>query len=310
MNLCSVTIAAMRKQKQVPWNAYLALGGGLLLLGFSAIFVSLANAPGTIVGFYRMTFGALILLIPFLLQRRKLPALPKKGIALALLAGAFFGADVSAWASGITLSGPTLPTLFANTNPLWVGLGAWLLFKEKLGKGFWIGLALALSGAALILGTDFSNGLMLDQGMMLGLLASVFYGAYFLVAQSGRELVQALSFFWLSTFGSALTLLVVNLILRVPFTGYPAETWVNFFVQGLVIQSAGWFLISYAQGYLPASVVSPTLLGQPVLTAILAGPILGESLRSGDLIGGGAVLLGIFIVHRSRFTVNRKSEEE
>ena len=89
MILCSVTIAAMRKQMQVPWNAYLALGGGLLLLGFSAIFVSLANAPGTIVGFYRMTFAALILFIPFLLQRRKGIKLPKKGIGLALLAGIF-----------------------------------------------------------------------------------------------------------------------------------------------------------------------------------------------------------------------------
>ncbi len=88
------------------------------------------------------------------------------------------------------------------------------------------------------------------------------------------------------------------------------ETWLNFLAQGLMIQAAGWFLISYAQGYLPASLVSPTLLGQPVLTAILAGPILGERLRRGDLIGGAAVLLGIFIVHRARYIENRSGEQE
>lgn len=300
----------MDRKTERPWKAYLALGVGLLLLGFSAIFVSLANAPGTVVAFYRMAFGALFVLIPFWLNRRRKPALPRRGLALAVLAGVLFGADVAAWASGVNLSGPTMPTLFANTNPLWVGLGAWLLFKEKLGYGFWLGLAVALAGAVLILGSDFNNGMTLDRGMMLGLLAGFFYGGYFLVAQRAREIISALSFFWVGTFSSALTLLVVNLILQAPLIGYPMETWLNFIAQGLMIQAAGWFLISYAQGYLTASLVSPTLLGQPVLTAFLAGPILGESLRKGDLIGGAAVLLGIFIVHRNRLSGNRGSEQE
>jgi drug/metabolite transporter (DMT)-like permease len=37
-----------------------------------------------------------------------------------------------------------------------------------------------------------------------------------------------------------------------------------------------------------------------VLTAILAGPLLGEHLRPTDLLGGAAVLVGIFIVHGTR----------
>lgn len=36
--------------------------------------------------------------------------------------------------------------------------------------------------------------------------------------------------------------------------------------------------IHYALGYLPASLVSPTLLGQPVLTAIFAIPLSGGGL--------------------------------
>ena len=69
---------------------------------------------------------------------------------------------------------------------------------------------------------------------------------------------------------------------------------------GVVIQAVGWATISYVQGHLPAPVVSPTLLGQPIVTAILAIPILGESLSQTEVLGGITVLIGVLIVHRSR----------
>ena len=43
-----------------------------------------------------------------------------------------------------------------------------------------------------------------------------------------------------------------------------------------------------------------TLLGQPVITALLAIPILGENLAWIEVLGGFVVLGGIYLVHRSR----------
>ncbi len=293
-------MSAPAASQEHPLKAYLALALGLLIIGFSAIFVRLANAPGPVVAFYRMTFGAIFLSIPFARNLRKHMPLPRRAIWLALLAGAFFGADLAAWTTGVVISDATLPTLFANTNPLWVGIGAALLFKEKLTGKFWLGVLIAISGAVIILGvghtvTDASN-----QGAYLGLLAGVFYGSYFLVAQKGRDVLDATSFFWLGTVSSAIFLLIVNLVLQQPLTGYAGATWMNFLAQGLIIQAGGWFLVGYAQGYLPASLVSPTMLGQPVLTAIIAGPMLGEILDISDILGGVTVLLGILLVHRSK----------
>jgi drug/metabolite transporter (DMT)-like permease len=57
--------------------------------------------------------------------------------------------------------------------------------------------------------------------------------------------------------------------------------------------------INYAQGYLPASIVSPTLLGQPVVTAIVAAILLGEQFTTWQIVGGILVLLGVYLVHRS-----------
>ncbi|MBI3975725.1 MAG: EamA family transporter, partial [Armatimonadetes bacterium] len=64
--------------------------------------------------------------------------------------------------------------------------------------------------------------------------------------------------------------------------------------------SLGYLAITYALGHLPASLVAPTLLGQPVVTAALAGPLLGEVLSWGHAAGGAAVLAGVYLVHRSR----------
>lgn len=291
---------AMQTAQAVPAKAYLALAAGLLILGFSAILVRTAEAPGVVVGFYRVGIGALVLAFPFAKRLRAGPHISRQALLLTALAGLLFGADLAAWTSGIVISGATIPTLFANTAPLWVGLGAWLLLKERLSVQFWLGLLLALVGVVLILGLKVGQNFALDQGAMLGLLAGIYYGAYFLATQRGRMHLDVTSFFWLTALFSTITLLAVTLFLGHPLLGYSQATYINFIIQGVVIQAGGWMLINYAQGFLPASVIAPTLLGQPVLTAVLAGPLLGESLRAVDILGGATVLIGILLVHHGR----------
>lgn len=286
---------------QTP-RAYLALGFGLLSLGFSAIFVRGADAPGTVTAFYRMAIGSLVMVIPFTNQYCKAasarPAL--KGILLAVLGGIFFGFDLVLWASGIVMSGATVPTLMANTAPLWVGLGAWLIFRERQGVRFWLGLLAAILGAAIILGQDFSKASHMGMGSLLGLGAGIFYAAYHLTAQRARTGMRTLTYFWISTASSMLLLLLVNLVLGHSFTGYNSFTYVMFLGIGVFVQVMGWLAINYAQGFLPAAIISATLLGQPVLTAVIAWPLFGENLNAWQIFGGAAVITGVYWVHRSR----------
>jgi drug/metabolite transporter (DMT)-like permease len=282
------------------WKPYLALFIGVFILGFSAIFTRWAAAPGSVVSFYRMAIGTLVLAIPFAARLRRQPIpLRSRGFWLAALAGLFFGLDLAAWATGINAGGATIPTLLANHAPIWVGLGAWLIFKEKLSPLFWLGLALALAGVIAVLDLDFSQ-LQLGPGAVFALLAAFFYGAYQLTAQVGRDDLDALSFFWIAAVSSTSTLLVLVFILGDPLTGYSTFSILNFLALGVIVQGLGWMLINFAQGYLPASQVSPTLLLQPVGTAILAGPLLGESFTAQQWLGGLTVLLGIVVVFRSR----------
>jgi drug/metabolite transporter (DMT)-like permease len=284
--------------------SYLALLIGLLSIGLSGILISSADAPGTVTSFYRMAIAALIVTFPFLWQTRSnLRNLSRFGVLLAILGGLLFALDLAFWSTGIDLSGATRPTLMANTAPLWVGLGSLIIFHERQSGLFWVGLIMAMLGAAMVLGVDLLNAATVGLGTFLGLLAAVFYGAYYLVTQRGRSFLNTLGYFWITTFSASVVLLALNLVLGRSLVGYDRRTWLIFLAVALVVQLLGWLLINYAQGYLPASIVAPTLLLQPVVTAVLAVIILGESFTIWHIIGGLVVLAGVFVVHRSRSTV-------
>ena len=280
--------------------SYLALGIGTVCLGFSAIFVRWANAPGPVASFYRMAVSVVLLAWPFYRRLETGKGLPRQGVRVAILGGLFFAADLAFWSSGVVLSGATNPTLLANTAPLWVGLGALVLFRERLNGMFWAGLLLATAGAVIILGLDSLRAMSFGLGTLFGLFSGIFYGGYYLITQRGRETLDSLTYFWPAAVSSALSLLVLNVALGHPLTGYPASTYLSFFALGLIPQVLGYLSINYALGHLPASIVAPTMLGQPVVTAVLAGPLLGEGLSVWQVLGGIAVLVGVYVVHRGR----------
>jgi len=152
----------------------------------------------------------------------------------------------------------------------------------------------------IVLGSDFIRHPSIGMGDLLAIAAGVFYAGYFLVTERGRQKLDTLSYVWLVDLVAALSLLVISLGMKMPLTGYPAQSWLSFLGAALVSQVGGYLSIGYALGHLPASIVSPTLIGQPVVTALLAIPLLGEALRTEQWLGGLVVLVGIYLVHRSR----------
>lgn len=282
-------------------KTYFALLTGLILIGFSPILIKLSDAPGIITTFYRMVFG-LALLTPVFVNYclRHKPDIPVRAIPFALLAGFCLATDMSFWSTGIMASNATLPTLAGNLAPLWVGFGATIVFKEKLQKGFWAGLIISIVGMGLLMADDiFQPGATL-KGIVFGFIAGFFYAGFLLFTQSGRRMLDTLTFLFISTLATALTSFIYALIFGLSFTGYPPTTWGYWIAMGVGIQFFAWFLINYVQGLLPAAVVAPTLLAQPVITAFLAIYILGERFTAYHMIGGIVIIAGIYVVHFSR----------
>ena len=278
---------------------YLALASGILALSFSAMFVRWADAPGPITGFYRVLLSSLLLTPFFIRDCRAKCNITRYNILFPILAGLFTSGDFALWNTSVNYTTAANATLLGNTAPLWVALGAWLLFREKLNGRFWLGLLLALAGATLILGTDFLLHPRLGIGDLMAIGTGVFYAGYMLVTQRSRQHFNPLTHLWLMGLSASFGLLIINLALENPIGGYSAQSWLVFFAAALVSQIAGYMSITYALGHLPASVVSPTMIGQPIVTAILAIPLLGEIPTFMQFIGGATALAGIYIVNQA-----------
>ncbi len=287
-----------RTSKILP---YLALTCGILALSFSSLFVRWAvGAPGAVASFYRMLIGAIIFLPFFLRQPAAQRKIEWRWFFLPLLGGLFTAGDHAIWATAINYTRVANAILLNNLAPLWVALVALIFWRERLTGKFWLGLVMAISGAVVVIGSDFLSNPQLNTGNLLGVISSVFYAAYFLTTQRGREHFSTLTYVFLITAISSIVLLGVNLGVGNPLSGFPPTTYLSFLGAGLVAQVIGYFSVGYALGHLPASVVSPTMIAQPILTALLAIPLAGEALVPGLWIGGLVVLGGIYLINRSR----------
>ena len=279
--------------------AYLALGIGIFSLSFSAMFVRWADAPGPVTAFYRLFFS-IFLLLPFFLARiRANPSLRTRSVIFPLLAGVFTACDLGLWTTSLSFTTASNATLLGNTAPLWVALGTWLILKQKLSSAFWRGLTITLLGAALIMGTDFLLHPRFGVGDAMAIGTGVFYGGYFLFTERSRTHFDPVGHIWLVGIGASITLFVTNTVLRNPLTGYPAQTWFVFLSTAIVSQLIGYMALAYALGHLPASVVSPTMVLQPIVTTLLAIPLLDEIPTIWQGIGGAIALVGIYMVNQA-----------
>jgi len=156
-----------------------------------------------------------------------------------------------------------------------------------------------LTGAVLIMGTDFILHPRFGIGDVMATFTGFFYGGYYLFTEKSRAYFNPTVHIWMVGIGASLTLFIVNIIMRHPITGFDTRTWIVFLSTALVSQLIGYMALAYALGHLPASIVAPTMVLQPVVTTILAIPLLGEIPNIWQGIGGVVALIGIYIVNYS-----------
>ena len=292
-----------KTRAKISWLPYAVLTFSIVALSMSAILVRFANAPGPVNGFYRTLTATTLMAIPFLIQsKRSSPTQPVtvRAAATAATAGFFFAINLAAWNTGALMTAAANVTLLGNTSVIWVPLAGLLFFKERLHLEFWFGLVVAMLGAIVILGQDLLAHADLGLGDGLAIFASVAYTVYLLTMERARAKLSALVAWWFSTTASCVTLLAISLMLGQPLSGYELYSYAIFVLMALVIQISGFLSMNFVLGFLPASLISTSMLLQPVLTAIFAVPMLGQSIGMVQAIGSVLVLGGLVIVHLSR----------
>lgn len=283
-------------------NPKASLAIGIICISFSPIFVKLSVAPAVTSGFYRIFF-AWLLLAPYCIIKAQLK-IARKDLAIALLGGIVFGADIAVWNLSLMKISATISTLIANLAPLWVGLLSFVILRKKSGASFWIGTWIAIFGMVILVGYQQILHLQFNIGLILALIASLFYAIYIMITKGILQKITTVTFMFYNMLGASVFLFLISLFQHNEMLSFPSSTWLYLLGMGLICQLIGWVTINYSLNYLDATKVSVALLSQTVIAGIWAMLLLGEKLEFKEIAGSIVVLAGIAITFLKRRQAN------
>ena len=274
-------------------NPKLSLAIGILCISFSPIFVKLAGVAPVGAAFYRV-FVALICLLPYCIIKNKF-RVNRRQLTIALIAGVVFASDIAVWNMSLLKISATVSTLIANLAPVWVGLLGFVLFKQRSGRLFWIGTAIAMVGMLVLVGYQEVLHLQFNAGILLATLASLLYAGYILITKNIMADIDVFSFMFYSMLSATVFLFLLNTIMGADIIHFAPQVWGYFIGMGLLCQLIGWLTINYSLRYMASTKVAISLLSQTVFAAILAALLLDEHLQLKEIIGSVIVLCGIAV---------------
>lgn len=279
-------------------KTYLILFVGVFALSTSAIFVRSADAPSSVIAFYRLGLAALTLM-PFFLFRRESRAevgtIRRKQWAQIVSAGAFLSLHYVLWFESLNFTSIASSTVLVSLQPLFsLGLERFVS-KKKIRPTALIGCAIALCGCVIIGAGDFQisgKGLL---GDVLAFVAAGVIALYFFVGESVRKEISAVTYSALSYSVSAVLLCVYILLRGDSFGGYSGQTWWAFIGLALICTIGGQFVFNLLLKNVPASAVTMSILGEPIGTCILAWLILHESISFRQFLGIAVIMGGMIV---------------
>jgi len=280
-----------------------ALFMGAMGIALAPIFVRLSPVGPSATAFWRLALSLPALIAWMQLQERsaaapRRPASRNDRLRLAA-AGLFFAGDLAFWHWSIKLTSVANATLLANFAPIFVALGGWLFFRQRVSLGFAVGLAIALGGMMLLVGQSFSIDSQHLWGDLLGLITAAFYGGYILaVSELRREFSTATIMSWSGAVSTVVLLGVAMISGEDLFPAIPSG-WLVLLGLALISHFGGQGLIAFALAKLPAAFSSVALLVQPMAAALFAWLILGEAMGANQALGGAIALGGITIARRA-----------
>lgn len=285
---------------------FLALLFGAAALAYGGVFVRQSELPPTASAVYRVALAAPILFWvsiwfpatpgqPGQASRRELV----EGRVRLMAVGLIFSGNLALYHWSIALTTLANAALLANLAPVFVVLGSWLVFDQRVGARFLVGMCTALLGAVVLIGARVDLGAAHVIGGVLGLITAVFYGAYLLAVSRVRAHFATSTVMAWSSLGTFVVLLPITLALGESVVPRTMHGILVLIALALISHVGGQGAIAYALAHLPAGLSSITLLIQPVFAAVFGWLLLGEEPRLTEFIGGAVVLAGIVMARRA-----------
>lgn len=305
-------MSEQRARFLLPFSLLIAI----FAVSTSSIFIRFAQtdgAPSLVIAALRLTF-ATFLLAPLASTRHRaeIQTLTRQQIVLGMVSGLFLAVHFATWISSLEYTSVASSVVFVSTGPLWVALLSPMLLNEKLTRAAIVGLGLAILGGAVIGLSDacvLQNGLQCPQlgqildgramrGNLLALAGAWAVSGYLIIGRKLRAGMSLIPYIFLVYGMAAAALIVIMLAAGQSPLGYAPRTYGWIFLLAAVPQLIGHSTYNWLLKRLSATLVAVTTLAEPIGSAFLAFIVLDETPKAPVVVGGLAILAGIYLVAR------------
>jgi drug/metabolite transporter (DMT)-like permease len=298
---------ADRPQSGTQLRDFLLLVLGATVIGNSSVLVRLGEMDPAATAFWRMLFAAPVFIVWALAEKpahATIGPADRRIIWPAVLAGFSFAVDMTLSNIALGLTSMTNFIILVHLAPVIVVIVAWFLFREKPTWSLLAALALAITGAALLV--QSGRGGALPRHALLGDAASVGaavgYAGFILATRQARLYGATGNVSCISAGSCAFFCLLAAWALGEsiwPKTGFQ---WTMLLLLGLGCHALGQGLSAFAVGSLGASVTTIVLVYGVAVTVMGGWAVFGE-VPGGLQFAGGALVLAAVVICRPRQAV-------
>lgn len=269
-------------------------------LSFSAIFVRFGESDPIVIAAYRTLFATLMI-IPLLYVERHSLSVKIRDVGIMLGIGVILAIHLGLWITSVTLTSVANSVILVQIHPIFVGVIGYIILREKQSSRSVLGIGLGFLGILVMTGLPSGSVPQERLGDIMALLAGLALGAYLLLGKRLRQSVN-ISTYAFTVYSVATIVLFSTAIFQgkdlIPGPDLGRELTV-LIIYGFSAGIMGHTLYNWALRYVPATMVSVSLLGEPVLATFLAYLVFGESISILTLVGGIMIIAGIYLAKQN-----------
>jgi drug/metabolite transporter (DMT)-like permease len=260
--------------------------------------------PPFTAGALRIALALAILLVLVRVLEDGLPRLDARGLA-AMAALGFTGVFV--WNACFFPALERVPAgrgaLIMALNPVGTALGMALIFHERLTRVRWLGIALALAGAVVVISRGdlpslFTGALGPGELLLFGTVLA--WVSYTLIGRGVLARISALATTtWAAVFGGAM--LAVAALFEQPWTAIAALPWRGWLSIGYIaVFGTVLAFVFFSEGVrrIGPSRTAIFINFVPVFGVTFAALLLGEPVLASMVVGGAMVIGGVLLTNR------------
>jgi drug/metabolite transporter (DMT)-like permease len=280
-------------------KARIALLPAVLAVSSSAIFIRWAAAPPMAAAFWRGAMAGLLFIPVFLVPRfcRELFNLPWKRVGVIGAATTVICLHQICFISSLSYTSIAASTFLTSTQPIFTAFFGSLILKERVNTKSWLMICGALAGMALITMDRPMEGALF--GNMLAVAGAILAALYSLASRKLRQSTPLIPFMMVVHASGTIFLGLLVWLFDIPLSGFELKTWFGLILLAFLPTAIGHTLLTFSIGFLPAFVVSSSLLGEPVGATILGAVFLSEMPGLQTIIGAAIIaisILGIVVI--------------